>query len=289
MTLPYPAPTDPAGAAARHIRNLAEATDAKLAAAAIVVNSFKIDQAANGNGDIFSNTFPVTAITGAVFGPAVYVGGSFSDSSWIPLVTRIGTAPAMTLRCYNTPNLATNAGRRQCVVGLCWGPRAAAADQAAAAPAAADTFGRGITPVGKLRYPGTDEPLYGTAGYIKDLATDTDTALGGIVPGLRIVNWSKGDVTTDANGYAQYNVSNLLSVVRGAVLTAWDTGNFVRKSRNICWYPPNGGAGAPVADNLLRMIVVSNVAYSSAPNNYPKKVSNETLGVHAILWGDPPL
>jgi hypothetical protein len=284
--LPYPAPTDPAGAAARHIRTLAEAVDTKLAAGSITVRTFAIDQTADANGDIFSGALtPISVITGAVFGPQAENAGGSPDFNYIPALTWRPAGNAMALRCYNAPNLASNAGKRQQAVGLAFGPTAAAAGSAEPAPAAADTFPRGVTPHAKLRYPGTDEPLWRTAQAVEDLAGDAGAAIGGAVS-LGLITWRDPNVQLNASGYAIRSISGV-SRIRGAVLTAWDTGNFVRKSRIIAWIPPDRtGDGGATAGNVLRMRAYTNVAYTTGVT-YPKPAYSDLLGVMGVIWGDP--
>jgi hypothetical protein len=290
MSLPAPAPTDRAADAAWHIRVLAEAVDARLTGPVAVVK-WTISQTADGNGNIYSAALPALAsITGAVFGPVAENAGGSYDYNYVPMLTRFaaGQANQVALTCFNAPDSTRNVNRQQAAVGLAWGPSAAAA--AAAAPAEPVALGapfpRGVTPNAKLRYPGTGEPQWGTAQCLQDLAGDVGKAIGGAAA-LNLVTFkSAGPVTLNASGYAALAVGGV-STIRGAVLTPWDTGTFVRKSRLIGWIPPDRtGDGGATAGNVLRFRVYTNAKYTSGVT-YPKPAYGDQLGVMGVLWGDP--
>jgi hypothetical protein len=284
--LPYPAPTDPAGAAARHIRTLAEATDAKLAAGRIAVATFDTGQVtADVAGGIATGGLPgLASITGAVFGPVQILGGPVGESSYVPALTRKDAGTAIYLVCYNAPTLALNNGKLQRAVGIAWGPKVAA--DPAPAPAAADTFPRGSTPVAHLRYPGTDEPLWRTAQAVRDLADDTGAAIGGAVPGLALVTW-KGNYTTNSSAYFSVDMGAKLSRIRGAVATAWDPGTFVRRSRIFGWSAPRDQDDATFKKTLT-FFVYSNEKSTTAGANYPRPMKSESGSALVVMWGDPP-
>lgn len=289
--MPYPAPTAPSADAAVHIRQLADALDARLAAGAVTVRKFIVSGTADSYGSLYvygDQLSGMTKVTGAVFGPVAENTGGSADYNYVPAVSRIdNNNNTMTLKCYNAPDLVTNAGKYQAVVGLAWGPTAVAAQQPAPAPRVGpgDLFPRGLTPNAKIRYPGTDEPQYRTAEYIQDLAEDAGRAIGGAVQ-LGLVTWRDSAVQLNASGYAARTIPGL-SLIRGAVLTPWDPGNFVRKSRVIAWIPPDRtGDGGATAGNVLRMRAYTNTVYTAGVT-YPKPAYNDLLGVAGVIWGDP--
>lgn len=296
MSMPYPAPTDPAAAAARHIRNLAEAVEARLTAAPQAVVIFDTGNAtADANGDIFTGGLsPLTSIAGAVFGPASYVGGITppnNDILWVPTFTRRVAGNAIALRCYNAPNLATNAGRVQRGIGLAWGPTATAAQRPAEpgpapAPRAVnpDTFPAGQTPVYHIRYPGTGEPLHTAAASIERVAGDIGAAIGGVSPTLKLITL-RTTVTVGSSGYCGYSLADKLSRIRGGIVTPWDNGTFVRRSRIARVNVPED-FWSPGTHNDFRFTAYSNE--KAGASNYPAFApTGEAFAFNAIVWGDP--
>lgn len=287
MTVPVPIPTDPAADAAVHIRNLAEGLDAKIGASTLVYGSFTADAVSDGTGHVTGTPVAgIGQITGAIFGP-MFIYRAGTDSNWQPLMSWVNTYNnQVKLRCVNAPTSTVNAGKYQSACGIAWGPRPAADALPRANPG--DTFPAGTTPLAKLRYPGTSGPQWQTADAIHNLADDIDHGIGGAGPGLTVAGMFNSALTLDGAAMASINVRDRISVIRGAVIQYWGPST-ANKSRIFAWWPPNPGGGATTADPwMLRFKAYKNVPFAAAPNNYPTPAANETLGVMAIMWGDPP-
>ena len=291
MTIPVPVNADPMADAALHIRNFATAVDGKLTTG-IAVRTFDTGvQTANGDGSITAGSIPgLATIAGCICGP-VYVYQDQNSVQWVPLPVRDpNTGATFWCRCFNAPTNTVNVGKQQRVCGIAWGPPAAAADKPIDLPdrpvvapsAPGDLFPRGTTPHG-LRYPGTDEVQYRTAAAIGDLADDIGKALGGAPMGLHLA-YRAGVYITDAAGWFGVDMAPDLSLVRGAVATAWDTAGSYVEARLMCWEERGYTGGS--TGSKAGFYVFQNRAAGGAPNNYPARHASSGVGATVLAWGD---
>lgn len=290
MTVPVPAPTDPGGDAALHIRNFAEGVEGRLTANLLTVVPFDTGNlTADANGDVWSQVASnLASITGAVFGLA-NPNGTYTppnnDLSYPPWTTRVphsGNVPnQLQLRSYNS-NRASHAGRWIRLTGLMWGPAATAADAPHVQPAASQTFPPGQTPVYKIRYPGTDQAMSGAADAIHDMSTDIERATGGAPPTLAIVRRTVTLTTNTFGMVPEVYFTGELARVRGAVVTLVDPGDFVRRSRLTRVQIPND-TWQPSEMARINFTVYSNERDGS---NRPLLMANETLKWNILAWGD---
>lgn len=148
-----------------------------------------------------------------------------------------------------------------------------------------------LFPAGKtahgLRYPGTDEPLWRTAAAITNLADDIGAALGGQPLGLHLATF-RGGVTLKGGGsgvgYIQQRFPEL-SVVRGAVCTAYDfTGGFP-ESRFFAHVTPGDYAWAPPGPDAF---IYPRLNTPAPGFNWPGGMNpGNYMGVNILAWGDP--